>query len=76
VSPRTIEAVLAAHTQSLMSLPGVVGTALGLCGDAPCIRVFVADAAAARQTIPGRLEGYPVRIDVTGPIRARRPSAS
>ena len=74
VTSKTIEAVLAAHTDSLMALPGVVGTAIGLCDGAPCIRVFLADSgAAARRRIPEELEGYPVKVEVTGPIRPRRP---
>ena len=74
VTSKTIEAVLAAHTDSLMALPGVVGTAIGLCDGVPCIRVFLADAnAAARRRIPEQLEGYPVKVEVTGPIRPRRP---
>jgi hypothetical protein len=72
VSTKTIDEVLAAHTDSLMALPGVVGTAIGLCDGAPCIRVLLADSgAAARSRIPDRIEGYPVRVDVTGPIRPR-----
>src|SRR5437870_11915035 len=75
VTPKTIEAVLAAHTDSLMALPGVVGTAIGLCDGAPCIRVFLADSgAAARRRIPEELEGYPGKVEVTGPIRPRRPA--
>ena len=74
VTSKTIEAVLAAHTDSLMALPGVVGTAIGLCDGVPCIRVFLADAnAAARRPLPEALEGYPVKVEVTGPIRPRRP---
>ncbi len=57
-----------------MALPGVVGTAVGLCDGVPCIRVFLADSsAAARGRIPAQLEGYPVKIEVTGPIQPRRP---
>lgn len=68
--PRSIEEVLAAHTDSLMSLPGVVGTAIGLCDSLPCIRVFLSDSSAvSRRKIPNRLDGYPVRVDVTGPVR-------
>lgn len=53
-----------------MRLPGVVGTAIGLCDGMPCIRVFLADAGdAARKAIPLRLEGYPVTTEVTGTIR-------
>jgi UPF0716 family protein affecting phage T7 exclusion len=56
----------------LMAVPGVVGTAIGVCDASPCIRVFMADSASAREAIlPDRLEGYRVRIEVTGPARAR-----
>jgi len=74
VASKTIREVLATHTDSLMALPGVVGTAVGLCDGVPCIRVFLVDSsAAARARIPAQLEGYPVRVEVTGPIRPRRP---
>jgi hypothetical protein len=72
VTARTIEEVLAVHTDSLMAVPGVVGTAIGRCDGAPCIRVFLAAADdAAQRRIPQRLEGYLVRVEVTGSIRAR-----
>ncbi len=72
VASKTIEQVLAAHTDSLMAVPGVAGTAIGLCDGAPCIRVFLADSSAeTRRRIPAQLEGYPVRAEVTGPIRPR-----
>lgn len=68
----SIEQVLATHTDSLMSLPSVVGTAIGICDGQPCIRVFVTDSAVASgQMIPARLDGYLVRVDVTGPVRPR-----
>ena len=69
---KTIQDVLAAHNDSLLASPGVVGTAVGLCDSTPCIRVFVADAEAARRLRVGpRLDGYVVRVEVTGPLRAR-----
>jgi len=72
VTAKSIEAVLAAHGDSLRALPGVVGKAIGLCDGAPCIRVFLADSSdAARRRIPAQLDGYPVRAEVTGPIRPR-----
>ena len=72
MASKTIREVLAAHTDSLMALPGVVGTAVGLCDGAACIRVFLADSsAAAGGKIPAQLEGYPVKVEVTGPIRPR-----
>jgi len=74
VASKTIQQVLAAHSDSLMALPGVVGTAVGLCDSVACIRVFLADSsAAARARIPAQLEGYAVKVEVTGPIQRRGP---
>jgi hypothetical protein len=74
VASKTIQQVLAAHSDSLMALPGVVGTAVGLCDGVACIRVFLADSsAAARARIPAQLEGYAVKVEVTGPIQRRGP---
>lgn len=70
---KSIEEVLAAHTDSLMKLPGVVGTAIGLCDGERCITVLLADSTeAAKSRIPARLEGYRVVAVVTGPIKPRR----
>jgi hypothetical protein len=53
-------------------VPGVVGTAIGRCDGTLCIRVFLARADdATRRRIPTQLEGYPVRVEVSGEIRAR-----
>jgi hypothetical protein len=74
VTARDIDAVLAAHRDSLMSLPGVVGTAVALCDRERCIKVLVADSTAvANMKIPARLEGYRVIVEVTGPFRPRSP---
>ena len=60
------------HRAWLMSVPGVVGTAIGLCDGIRCIHVFLArESAEARERIPSRLDGYEVRAEVTGIIRAR-----
>ena len=70
----SIEAVLAAHNPSLMAVPGVVGTAIGRCDGRPCIRVFVRDSAAANAARLGaELQGYPLRVEVTGPFHRRSP---
>jgi hypothetical protein len=72
VATQDIDAVLAAHTDSLLTLPGVVGTAVGLCDGERCIKVLVADSNAdTRRRIPDKLEGYRVVIEVTGIIRPR-----
>jgi hypothetical protein len=72
VATRSINEVLAAHSDSLMALPGVVGTAVGLCDGERCIKVLLADANAETQRrIPARLEGFRVVAEVTGTIRPR-----
>jgi hypothetical protein len=72
VAARSIDEVLAAHTDSLMALPGVVGTAIALCDGERCIKVFLADSNPdTRSRIPPRLEGYRVVVEVTGTIRPR-----
>lgn len=69
---RSIDLVLAAHTDSLMALPGVTGTAIGLCDGVRCIKVLVADSNPdTRARIPSRLEGYRVVVEVTGSIIKR-----
>jgi hypothetical protein len=71
-APKTIEAVLAEHNDSLMAVPGVLGTAVGRCNGAPCIRVLVGRVSdEIRRRVPRALEGYPVHIDVTGTIVPR-----
>ena len=68
----SIEAVQAAHTDSLMRVPGVVGTAIGLCDDKPCIKVLVVRTTPElRKAIPDSLEGYRVVVDETGTVRAQ-----
>ena len=68
---RPIEAVLAEHTDELMAIPGVVGTAQGLCDDKPCIKVFVIKKTPKlEQKIPSVLEGHPVVVEETGEFRA------
>ena len=72
MNQRSIEAVFAAHRDSLMATPGVVGIAIGRSHDAPCIRVMVTHKTAELdQRLPKELEGYAVEVRETGPIRAR-----
>jgi hypothetical protein len=68
---RPIEEVLKEHTHELMSIPGVVGTAQGLCDNRPCIKVFVINRTRElEQKIPKFLEGYPVVIEESGEFHA------
>jgi hypothetical protein len=71
VEVKPIESVLEEHTEELMSLPGVVGTAEGSCGGRPCIKVFVTKRTPELdKKIPALLDGYPVEVDETGGIKA------
>jgi len=68
---KTIEMVLKEHTNDLMSLPGVVGTAQGLCSGKPCVKVYVVKKTSDLvKQIPATLDGYAVEIQETGEIRA------
>lgn len=68
---RNIREVLKRHTDSLMSIPGVVGTAQGECEGKPCIKVFVTKKTEEiMRQIPSAIEGYAVRIEESGTFKA------
>jgi hypothetical protein len=55
-----------------MSVPGVVGTALGRCDGALCITILVARRTReVEERISASVEGYPISVEVTGPFQAR-----
>src|SRR5207245_4617705 len=69
---RPIAEVLAAHQDSLLALPGVVGVGVGECRGAPCLIVMAAwRTSQLERRLPATLEGYPVLLRVTGVITAR-----
>jgi hypothetical protein len=71
MTAKTIERVLKEHTDEWMSIPGVVGTAQGLCGDKPCIKVFVIEKTLElKEKIPAVLEDYQVMVEAIGEVRA------
>lgn len=68
---RTIEQVLEENTPRLMSIKGVVGTAIGECDDQPCIKILVVELTEELEMkLPKFIEDYPVFIEETGEIRA------
>lgn len=72
LSERSIIEVQEAHADDWEALDGVEGTGVGRCEGAPCIKVFVREETAElEEEIPREVEGYPVRIEVTGRFRAR-----
>jgi len=69
---RDINAVLAAHDKELLALPDVVGVYVGTLEDRStlCVRVMLAHKnLGTEQQIPRAIDGYPVRVEVTGEIR-------
>ena len=53
-----------------MQVSGVVGVAQGLDGATPCILIMAAERTAEVARIPSSLDGYRVRVEVTGEFRA------
>ena len=77
VSQRSIIEVQEAHADAWEALDGVVGTGVGRCDGEPCIKVFVRERTPAlEEEIPSRVEGYPVRLEITGPFRSRDTAGS
>ncbi|MGH8003363.1 MAG: hypothetical protein ACRECJ_01385 [Limisphaerales bacterium] len=71
MTAKSIQQVQEEHTDHLMSLPGVVGTAIGESQGKPCIKVYVTqNTAEIEKGVPDSLEGYPVVIEETGEFKA------
>jgi hypothetical protein len=57
------------HTEVLMNLPGVVGTAVGWTEDGtPMVKIYTETVGIAG--LPKQLDGVPVALEVTGRIKA------
>lgn len=68
---RQVLAAQMRHTETLMNLPGVVGTAVGLDDDGrPVVKVL---AKRALSNVPRTLDGVPVEVLVTGEFFALPP---
>jgi hypothetical protein len=63
-----VKAALAELNRKVLGRKGVSGTAVGESDGAPCLLVYLSDAGA-REGIPGRVDGVPVKIEVTGPFK-------
>ena len=64
---KTIEEVLAAHRDELLSFPGVAGVGRGEQDGEPCLVVFVERPV---DDLPALLDGYRVTVVDSGPISA------
>ncbi len=70
--PGAIIAAQEALTEEVIDLPGVVGTAVGLCDGEPCIKVYLASPSPqVVDRIPDTYRGHTVDVEVTGEFRAR-----
>jgi len=71
VSPRPMAEVLRDHTPSLMAIPGVVGTGEGARDGKAVILVLISrKTPQIEHQVPREIEGYPVVLQETGPVRA------
>jgi hypothetical protein len=69
---RDINVVLAAHDKELLAMPDVVGVYVGTLEDRRtlCLRVMLARKnPETERKIPRSIEGYAVRVEVSGEIR-------
>src|SRR2546427_3903101 len=70
---RDLQVVMAAqqrHTDALLRIPGVIGTAVGLLPNGKLgLKILLADTSV--RGLPGALDGIPVAAEVTGLIVAR-----
>jgi len=71
--PPSVQEVKARHEARLMREPGVVAVGVGRGADGmPAIVVSLdRERPETRARIPQALEGYAVRVDVIGPVRAQ-----
>jgi len=72
VSP-TIQEVKAKHVERLLAMPGVVSVGIGKNPDGQFVIIVGLDGPRPKtvEQLPKVLEGYPVRVEITGPIKAR-----
>jgi len=72
VSP-TIQEVKAKHAERLLDMPGVVSVGIGKNPDGQFVIIVGLDGPRPKtvEQLPKVLEGYPVRVEITGPVKAR-----
>ncbi len=71
VPTKSIQDVLAAHTDAWLAVPGVVGTAIGTFRGRPAIHVFVERLTPeVEDRIPTYVDGYPVVFVESGGLKA------
>jgi len=69
----TIQEAKARHAQRLLALPGVVSVGVGRDAEGREAIVVGLDRARpeTQSRLPAQLEGYRVRVEVIGPVKAQ-----
>lgn len=69
----TIQEVKAGHADRLLALPGVVSVGIGREADGHEVIVIGLDRPRpeTQAHLPTQLEGYPVRVEIIGTVRAQ-----
>ena len=69
----TIQEVKAKHAERLMAMPGVVSVGIGKNPDGQLAIIVGLDGPRPETVhqLPTILEGYPVRTEIIGPVKAR-----
>jgi hypothetical protein len=70
---RTIQDVKARHAHRLVTVPGVVSVGIGRDAQGHEVIVIGLDRPRpeTQADLPTQLEGYPVRVDIIGAVRAQ-----
>ena len=71
--PPTIQKVKAKHEDFLLAMPGVVSVGIGKNPDGQFVVIVGLDGPRPETVnqVPKILEGYPVRMEIIGPVKAR-----
>ena len=71
--PPTIQNVKAKHEDFLLAMPGVVSVGIGKNPDGQFVIIVGLDGPRPETVnqLPTKLDGYPVRMEIIGPVKAR-----
>ncbi len=64
-----MKSALAKLTKKVIDLPGVSGTAIGLSGGKPCLKIFVSGKSGSAGKIPSSVDGHRVVVENTGTFK-------
>jgi len=70
VPMKSAEEVQRDHEAAWMALPNIIGVGVGEQDGRPCLMVFASSPHAEHEKIPAVVEGYAVKVVVTGSVEA------